>query len=285
LSLFDFRRAGTDRASLRDVPEALERTDMARVPPPLIAGNWKMFTDRASASRLAAAIGEAVGRETRVEVGLFPPFPFLAAVREVTDRLGYALGGQDLYVEAEGAFTGEVSGMMLRSVGCRYVLVGHSERRHILGEDDDFTARKLRAALAANLRPILCVGETLDERDAGSTVDVVRRQIETALLELEPRAIDAITLAYEPVWAIGTGRTATPEQAVEVHAEIRALLGKRFGTEATAQCRILYGGSVKPDNIEELMAREEIQGALVGGASLQAESFASIVRGAARRTG
>jgi len=248
---------------------------------PLIAGNWKMHTDREGAHRLAEGIAGEIGRPEGVEVALFPPFPFLADVGAVAEQSGYALGAQNLFHESEGAFTGEVSGAMLASIGCRYVIVGHSERRHLLGETDGDVARKITAALDAGLAPVVCVGETKEQREADETDAVVRGQIDAATDGLSGDRFARITVAYEPVWAIGTGLTATPDQAREVHASIRARLAERFGSETAARCRILYGGSVKPGNIRDLMAQEGIEGALVGGASLDAGSFAEIIRGAA----
>lgn len=239
-----------------------------------------MNTDRDGANRLVAQLGTDLGTVEGVEVGLFPPFPFLVQVGELASRHGYSFGAQDLYFEAGGAFTGEVSGGMLASVGCQYVIVGHSERRHVLGETDDIVARKTRAAVTAGLGPIICVGETLEEREAGTADSVVVRQTAAAIDGLSAEEFATVTIAYEPVWAIGTGLTATPDQARDAHATIRALLIEKYGEEAARACRILYGGSVKPDNVSELMAQEEIQGALVGGASLKADSFAAIVRGA-----
>ncbi len=247
---------------------------------PFIAGNWKMHTDRDGARKLAADLGAQLGRVENAEVGLFPPFPFLTDVAEIAAAHGYSVGGQNLYAEPKGAFTGEVSGPMLTSAGCRYVILGHSERRHILGETDEVVAKKVRAALDAGLDPILCVGEKQEERESGRTDEVISGQTEAVIATLSADDFARLTLAYEPVWAIGTGLTATPDQAREAHATLRARLEARFGADAAKACRILYGGSVKPGNAAELMGQDEIQGALVGGASLEAESFAAIVRGA-----
>ncbi len=253
-----------------------------------IAGNWKMHTDRDEAKSLATSLGEQLqsegsspaDRSSRVEVGLFPPYPFLCDVGEIAERFGFRLGAQDMYFEPVGAFTGEVSGAMLASTGCRYVILGHSERRHVLGETDEIVARKVRAALASGLAPVICVGETIEQREAGNTEDVLRTQIESAVDGLSENDFEKVTVAYEPVWAIGTGHTATPDQASDAHAFLRTRLADRFGADAASACRILYGGSVKPDNAKTLLAQDEIQGALVGGASLQAASFADIVRAA-----
>lgn len=246
---------------------------------PFIAGNWKMHTDLAAARRLALQVVEEVRDELRdVDVALCPPFPFLGAVLEAVGQGGVTVGAQNLHPEARGAYTGEVSGPMLASLGVRHCIVGHSERRALFGEDDGLVARKLRAALAARLAPILCVGETLEERESGRTRDVVARQLGAALAELPAFQVRELTLAYEPVWAIGTGRTATSAQAGEVHAFLRTLLAERYDRPLAEAVRIQYGGSVKPGNIRELMAVPDIDGALVGGASLEAASFAAIVR-------
>lgn len=249
-----------------------------------IAGNWKMHTDRNEAKSLATALGEQLQGEGdlagNVEVGLFPPFPFLCDVGTIAERFRFSLGAQDMYFEPVGAFTGEVSGAMLVSAGCRYVILGHSERRHVLGETNDVVARKVRAALATGLAPVLCVGETIEQREAGQTESVLRSQLESAVDGLSAEEFSKVTVAYEPVWAIGTGLTASPDQARDAHAFLRTRLADRFGQDAASGCRILYGGSVKPDNAKTLLAQEEIQGALVGGASLQAASFADIVRAA-----
>jgi triosephosphate isomerase len=239
---------------------------------PLVAGNWKMYKDRRSAIATARALRELLHDADGREVCVFPAFPFLAEVGDVLAGSTIGLGAQDLYPGKEGAFTGEVSGWMLQSVGCRYVLVGHSERRHVLLESDELVARKLAAALESGLEPILCVGEKIEERDAGATEAVIERQLASALRGLGPDA--RVTIAYEPVWAIGTGRNATPAQASEVHAWIRRWCAERGIAERPC---ILYGGSVKPDNIDSLMSEPEIDGVLVGGASLEPASFTRIV--------
>jgi triosephosphate isomerase (TIM) len=243
---------------------------------PLIAGNWKMYKTTAAARELARAVVEGAGGEVQVVVA--PPFTALLAVAEVLRGSRVGLSGQDMHHEPEGAFTGEVSPVMLRDVGCSHVILGHSERRHIFGESDEGVARKGRAALAHGLTPILCVGETLAEREGNRTTEVVERQVERALRELSADQVAAGVVAYEPVWAIGTGRTATPDQAQEVHAFIRASVARSHGEAAAAALRILYGGSVKPDNIGALMGQVDVDGALVGGASLDAASFLKIVR-------
>ncbi|MBI1852800.1 MAG: triose-phosphate isomerase [Planctomycetes bacterium] len=235
----------------------------------LVAGNWKMYKDRAAAKATALALRETLGSCEIPEVAVFPPFPFLADVSEALHGSAISLGAQDLHPGKEGAFTGEVSGWMLRSVGCRWVIVGHSERRHQLGETDEVVARKLRAALESGLDPILCVGETLQERERRDTERVIERQIESAFHGVGTSR-GQVTIAYEPVWAIGTGRNATPEQASEVHKRIR-------DWSEDARVRVLYGGSVKPENVGALAKAPEIDGVLVGGASLEVSSFARLV--------
>jgi len=245
-----------------------------------VAGNWKMYTTAASARQLAAAVVQGLGNESRVTVAVCPPFPYLAAVADAVRGRKVALGAQNLYPEKEGAFTGEVSPAMLLDLGCRYVILGHSERRHVLGERDDFINRKVHAALAAGLQVILCVGEKLEERDAGSTNAVLETQITAGLAGLAADAMKNVVIAYEPVWAIGTGRTATPEQAQQAHAFIRGRVTHLFGDAAAASLVIQYGGSVKPDNAAALMQQPDVDGALVGGASLKADQFLAIVRAA-----
>jgi len=244
---------------------------------PLIAGNWKMSRRLAEAVTLVETLKPLVAEVTDADVAVCPPFTALAAVGRALAGTRILLGGQDLFWETEGAFTGEVSGPMLRDVGCRVVLVGHSERRQILGESDGTVNRKARAALAHGLVPIVCLGETLFEREQGQTLSVIERQLTGGLEGVQPTADREVILAYEPVWAIGTGRTATPAQANEVHAFIRGWLARAWGDRAMAT-RVLYGGSVKPDHIKALMEQPDIDGALVGGASLDAAAFAAIVR-------
>jgi triosephosphate isomerase len=249
---------------------------------PFVAGNWKMNLLADSARALAEKVRQKLDGIRGVEVALCPPFVFLRDVAEAVRGSQINVGGQNLYTKETGAFTGEVSGPMLRSVGCTYVIIGHSERRHILGETDDFINEKVKAALKAGLKPILCVGELLGERDAGKTEGVVQRQVEQGLAGLSSTDLAAITIAYEPVWAIGTGRNATPQQAQEVHALIRGLINQRFGAAQADALRIQYGGSVKPDNAKALMSQPDVDGALVGGASLDADSFCVIVCAALR---
>jgi len=245
----------------------------------LIAGNWKMYKTVPEGVALAQEIraGLALPLKDR-DVLVAPPFTALAAVGEALRGSDVFLGGQNMHWEREGAFTGEISPTMLKQVGCSHVILGHSERRHVFGESDDVVARKTRAAVDNGLTPILCVGETLPERESSLTLEVVERQLERALRALTPDEASRAVVAYEPVWAIGTGRTATPAQAQEVHAFIRKRLSATHGEPVAAAVRILYGGSVKPDNVDGLMAEPDVDGALVGGACLKAESFLRIVR-------
>ena len=244
---------------------------------PLIAGNWKMYQTTGQAvalvERLRALLAEIAG----VDVVVCPPFTAMQAVAEALEGSRIGLGAQNMHWEGEGAYTGEVSPVMLTDLGCRYVILGHSERRQHFGETDLNVNRKVRAALRHHLAPILCVGETFGEREEGRTFPVVEGQLRGGLSDIPPQAGEGIVVAYEPVWAIGTGHTATPEQAATVHAFIRKQLGELWGEAAGRAVRILYGGSVKPDNMDALMAAPEIDGALVGGASLKADAFARIV--------
>jgi triosephosphate isomerase len=244
---------------------------------PLIAGNWKMHGTRVEAERLLTALKSAVTGLTDREVVVAPPFTALETAAQLLAGSPIRLAAQNLYWEPQGAFTGEVSGPMLKDLGCSYVIVGHSERRQYFAETDQQVARKVRAAQRDSLIPIVCVGETLEERERGETLAVIRRQVQGGLHEQDSAAIAALVIAYEPVWAIGTGRTAAPAQAQEVHATIRAVVAELADQAAAEVIRILYGGSVKPDNVDGLMAQPDIDGALVGGASLQADSFARIV--------
>jgi len=223
-------------------------------------------------------IAAAVFEHERDEIAVCPPFVYLAAALEAARESNVFIGGQDMYWEKEGAFTGEISAGMLRAIGCTHVIIGHSERRQYFGETDATVNLKLKAALGAGLTPIVCVGEVLAERETGLTNDVLRRQCEGAFKEISGEPSKAIVIAYEPVWAIGTGKTATPQIAAEAHAVIRAEVAKAFGPRVADGMRILYGGSVKPDNAKALMAEAEIDGALVGGASLDPKSFTAIVK-------
>ena len=250
---------------------------------PFVAGNWKENTDSRSSVELAkAVVAGSVGlAREKVTVAVMPPFVYLSSVVQAVSSSGVAVGAQDVYFEPKGAFTGEISPAMLKDVGCTHVLCGHSERRHVLGESDELVGKKVTAAISGGLLPILCVGELLDERDAGQTEAVVARHMKTGLAGLSREKMSAVTIAYEPVWAIGTGRTATPQQAQEVHAFIRNLLARMYDADLARETRILYGGSVKADNARELMAQEDVDGLLVGGASLKADEFVRIIQAAA----
>jgi triosephosphate isomerase len=244
----------------------------------LIAANWKMYKTPKEAQAFVSALLPHLWEHTRDEIVICPPFVLIPAVAEATRDSGIGVGGQDMFWEKEGAYTGAISGQMLRTAGCSHVIIGHSERRQYFAETDDTVNLKLRAALAAGLKPIVCVGEVLEEREAGVTEDVLRRQCSIAFREISSGEAIPITVAYEPVWAIGTGKTATPELAAEAHRVIRAQAAEAFGDGVATQMRILYGGSVKPDNAKALMSQTEIDGALVGGASLDPKSFASIAK-------
>jgi triosephosphate isomerase len=245
---------------------------------PLVVGNWKMYGTVAEASALARAVVNGGRDLSGVELALAPPFTALATVAAITRDSAVALAAQNAHWEMRGAFTGEVSPEMIRELGCRYVILGHSERRHIFNESDETVAKKVAAAAGIGLEPILCVGETLDEREADKTDEVVSRQLKTALKGLGKDVIKLLSIAYEPVWAIGTGRNATVEQCGGVHQQVRRLLGQLWDARQAQSCRILYGGSVKPENAAELAAVPDVNGFLVGGASLKAESFLSIAR-------
>ena len=242
----------------------------------LIAGNWKMYKTIAAGVALAREIAEGL-RPADPEVVVFPPATALHAVAEALKGTAVKVGGQNMHFAREGAFTGEVSPFMLKDAGCTHVLVGHSERRHVFGEDDEMVAKKARAASDGGLIPVVCVGETLPERESRRTLEVVERQVERALRQLSADEVGRLAVAYEPVWAIGTGQVATPEQAQEVHAFIRKRIAHSHGDPVGAAVRILYGGSVKPDNIAGLMALADVDGVLVGGASLDAAPFLKIV--------
>ncbi|OGW90633.1 MAG: triose-phosphate isomerase [Omnitrophica bacterium RIFCSPHIGHO2_02_FULL_63_14] len=248
---------------------------------PIVAGNWKMYNTQAEGAALAQGVLAALGRLRRVDVVLCPPFTALAAVAKALKRRSVALGAQDCYWELQGAFTGEVSPAMLTEIGAAYCILGHSERRRHFGETNETVARKTQAVFAQGLTPIVCVGETLEERDAGRTLAVVETQVQIGLQPVTAEQAPSLVLAYEPVWAIGTGRNATPAQAQEVHAFLRQLLAKRFTPAIARQIRLQYGGSVKPENSAELIAQPDVDGFLVGGASLDAASFTAIVRAAA----
>jgi triosephosphate isomerase (TIM) len=244
---------------------------------PVMAGNWKMYKTQAEARAYFAAFVPLVSGTTHCDIVIAPPFTALSAAAEATRGTAISIAAQDVGWEAEGAFTGQVSALMLIEAGCRAALVAHSEIRQFCAETDERACRKVKSALSAGLTPILCVGEVLAEREAGKTQEVLDRQFHGGLAALTGSEFSRIILAYEPVWAIGTGRTATPEIAAEAHRFLRRQAAMMFTPELASGLRILYGGSVKPDNIKGLMAQEEIDGALVGGASLKPEVFASIV--------
>jgi triosephosphate isomerase (TIM) len=244
---------------------------------PVIAGNWKLFKTIGEATALVHELKPLVAGTTGVEIVIAPVFTALSSVSDAVNGTAIKLSAQDCYWEEEGAFTGEVSPKLLRDAGCSHVIIGHSERRQYFAETDDTVNRKGRAAIAAGLTAIVCVGETLAEREAEATFSVIERQITGALTGFSAEMLTPVIVAYEPVWAIGTGKTATDDQAEEVHVFIRNLIARVFNQATADAIRILYGGSVKPDNVKGLMSRPDIDGALVGGASLKAELFAAIV--------
>ncbi len=246
---------------------------------PLIAGNWKMYKTVAEAVELVEALlkGAEIGYADDRQVLICPPFTALYPLAPLLAESPIALGGQNMYPADQGAFTGEVSPVMLQDIGCHYVIVGHSERRHTLGEDDDLISRKVTSAMEHGLTPVLCVGETRGQREAGEAETITLGQLRAGLGGLAAEQVREVVVAYEPVWAIGTGLTATPADAQAMHAAIRSALASHYGQATADAVRVLYGGSVKPDNIDTLMAQPDIDGALVGGASLQAESFLRIV--------
>jgi triosephosphate isomerase len=243
-----------------------------------IAGNWKMYKTQAEAAALAKALVAAVGKEKNTRIMIAPPFTAIHAVKDALAGSAILLGAQNSGVELEGAHTGEVSPRMLKDAGVSIVILGHSERRHTYGESDSLINKKVKLALSEGLEVILCVGETLEERQNGITEKVVETQVKAGLASVEKSSLAKITIAYEPVWAIGTGKNATPEDADSVHKYIRGVLGTLYGQTAAADMTIQYGGSVKPDNVKQLMKMENIDGALVGGASLKAETFLPIVQ-------
>ncbi len=245
---------------------------------PIMAGNWKMHMLVAEAEALVKGLVAGLDGTEDVDVVVAPPFPSLHPVGRLLDGTPIALAAQNMHWEASGAYTGEVSAAMLLDVGCRHVIIGHSERRQYFGETDETVNRKVKAALAAGLDPIVCVGEVLEERKSGRTWEVVGRQTRKGLEGVSAEDAKRLVLAYEPVWAIGTGETATPEQAQEVHGRIRGLIGELFDDGIAQGLRIQYGGSVKPDNVRGLMDQPDVDGALVGGAALKAESFLGIVK-------
>jgi triosephosphate isomerase len=244
---------------------------------PLIAGNWKMYKTGPEAVAEARKLVAAVGGLTDRQAMIAPTFTALSPVHEVLKGTSISLGAQDLYWEKEGAFTGEISAPMIVSTGCSHVIIGHSERRQYFGETDETVNKKTGAALATGLIPVVCVGESVAERDADQTFSVLDKQITKGLNSYLPENLATLVIAYEPIWAIGTGKTATPEIAQETHRFIRETMEKNFGDPLAASIRILYGGSVKPDNVDSLMEKPDIDGALVGGASLDAETFSKII--------
>ena len=247
---------------------------------PFVAGNWKMNLNRAAAVALAQGVAKAAEKVEGVDVAVCPPSCYLEAVERAIAGSNVVLGAQNMYHEREGAFTGELSAAMLRDLGCTYVILGHSERRHILGETDAAINKKVHAALAAELIPIVCVGELLMERERGQTLTVIRRQFDGSLAGLSPEQLTTAVIAYEPVWAIGTGKVATPQQAEDVHLALRKIMAERYNGPIAEVVRILYGGSVKPENAAVLLKQPNIDGALVGGASLKVDQFLGIVAGA-----
>ncbi|HED37648.1 MAG TPA: triose-phosphate isomerase [Ignavibacteria bacterium] len=244
----------------------------------IIAGNWKMHNNLSESQNLVTKLVNGLNnRNINREVIICPPFTSLTEVNNLLNDTKIELGAQNMHFEDKGAFTGEISADMLKSVGCKYVILGHSERRTIFGEPDELINKKIKQALNAGLTPIFCIGETLEQRENGITNDVIKNQVSEGVKELSEEDANKLIIAYEPIWAIGTGKTATPEQAQEVHKFIRSLLKEKFSEDTSENIPILYGGSVKPNNAEDLLAKEDIDGALVGGACLDADSFISII--------
>ncbi len=250
---------------------------------PFVGGNWKMNTNRTTGSDLARAVSDGLMTLDGVDAAVFPPFPYLLTVRSILRDRGSSirLGSQDVYHQNDGAFTGEVSVAMLKDCGVQTALVGHSERRHVIGEKDELINKKLRALLEAGMDAVLCVGETLDEREAGHQEIVNSRQVRTGLAEIPAPYAERLVIAYEPVWAIGTGKTASPQDAQEMHASIRSLISRLYNADVAARVRIIYGGSVKADNAAELFSQPDIDGGLIGGASLKSADFVAITKAAA----
>ena len=245
---------------------------------PLIAGNWKMNENIAESVELVSQLREMVSDVSEVEIVVAPPYTALGSVADAIKGSNIFLSAQNIFWEESGAFTGEVAPLMLKDIGCQYAIVGHSERRQYFGETNETVNKRLKAALKVSLAPIVCVGEVLEEREAEKTLDVIEQQLKEGLNGLSADEMEKVVIAYEPVWAIGTGKTATPDQAQEIHQFIRKLITQIFSKEVAEGTRILYGGSVKPDNVDQLMSQKDIDGALVGGASLKAGSFARIVK-------
>ena len=246
----------------------------------LIAGNWKMNKTPADGAELAKEIANFVGKDESVEVVVCPTYTALDRVSQVIEESAVKLGAQNLYPKASGAYTGEISAEMLRAVFAKYVILGHSERREYFSESDGFVNEKVRFALESNLNPILCIGETLEQREAGETLSVVKTQLLGGLEGVSADDMSKVVIAYEPVWAIGTGKTATPEMAQEVHGSIRSLLEEKYGAGISDRVRVLYGGSMKPANAQELLAQKDIDGGLIGGAALEGKSFCDLIAAA-----
>lgn len=250
---------------------------------PFLGGNWKMNTNRTTGSDLARGVTDGLISVDGVDAALFPPFPYLLTVRAILRDRGSSirLGAQDVFHLPDGAYTGEVSVAMLRDCGTQTVLVGHSERRHVIGEKDELINKKLRGVLESGLDAVLCVGETLDERTAGHQDIITARQVRTGLADIPASYAERLVIAYEPVWAIGTGKTATPQDAQDAHAQIRQLIERLYGKDTAGRLRIIYGGSLKPDIAPDILAQPDVDGGLVGGASLNAADFVSLAKAAA----
>ena len=247
----------------------------------VVAGNWKMNNDLSQSVNLISEIKNAVaGKELNVEIIICPPFTSLETASALVKDTNVKLGGQNMYFEDSGAYTGEISASMLKSVGCEFVILGHSERRAIFGESDEVINKKIKKALSAGLKPIFCIGETLEERESGVTNKIIEKQVRNGLTGISAEELESIIVAYEPVWAIGTGKTATPEQAQEVHKFIRNLIKELYSANSAENLTIQYGGSVKGDNAKSLLSQPDIDGALVGGACLNADSFFDIIKSA-----
>lgn len=250
---------------------------------PIAAGNWKMNLSRRSARKLVDAIRNINYQIQGVEIILAPPFTFLPLIADWICGSEIKIAAQNMFWEEKGAFTGEISPMMLKECECEYVIIGHSERRNIFRENDEWINRKIKSAIRNELKPIFCIGEKLEERDRGKTTEVVTEQLDKGLKDLQPDELSGIIIAYEPVWAIGTGRSASGGDAQEVHHYIRGYLKKKYGKDFSANTRIIYGGSVKPSNISELISQKDIDGTLVGGASLKSDSFIPIIKSSLKR--
>ncbi|MBU0468822.1 MAG: triose-phosphate isomerase [Candidatus Omnitrophica bacterium] len=247
---------------------------------PIIAGNWKLNKTIDASIELVTLLKRELSDVDEVDIVVCPVFTALSAINDIILESNIDMGAQNLYWEDAGAFTGEVSAPLIKDAGCKYVIIGHSERRQFFCETNETVNKKIKAALASGLLPIVCVGEVLEERESGKTFDVVRSQVTESLAGFTTDELSKLIIAYEPVWAIGTGKTATPQQAQEVHKFIRGIIAEIGNAEIAAAMRLQYGGSVKPDNVKELMSQEDIDGALVGGASLKSDSFVALVKGA-----